>query len=107
MSYKIFITDEFSKNVKKLSKRFKHIKNDLKNLKEELQNGKMGTFIGNNCYKKRLPNSSSNKGKSGGFRVICYLQLNDKIFLLSIYSKSDMENIEETKLLQIIKDNGL
>ena len=56
----------------------------------------------------RVQNSSIPTGKSGGFRVIYYfLDENNKIYLIDIYSKTDIETISETKLIEILKDNGL
>ena len=40
--------------------------------------------------------SSKGKGKSGGARVITYVQIvNETIFLVAIYDKSEVENISE------------
>jgi len=108
MIYKIIPTPQFSKSVKSLFKKYKLIANDLKNLEKELTaNPKAGIELGNNCYKIRLQNSSVPTGKSGGFRVIYYLKVEDRIFLLEIYSKSDLENISDDKILNILKANGL
>ncbi len=58
-----------------------------------------GTSIGNQCYKIRLAIASKGKGKSGGARVITHLQVvNEKVFLLSIYDKSEQENITDKEL---------
>ena len=108
MIYKIIPTPQFSKSVKSLFKKYKLIANDLKNLEKELTvNPKAGIELGNNCYKLRVQNSSVPTGKSGGFRVIYYLKVEDRIFLLEIYSKSDLENISDDKILNILKANGL
>ena len=51
-------------------------------------------------YKIRLKNSSINKGKSGGFRVIYYLITKENtIEIMNIFSKNEKENLtkEETK----------
>lgn len=63
--------------------------------------------LGNDCYKMRLPNSSIPTGKSGGFRVIYYKKVEETIYLLTIYSKSDIENIEDEHLDKILKNNEL
>jgi len=47
----------------------------------------------------------SGKGKSGGIRVIYYFKKqDDEIWLLTIYSKSEMENIPAHILRQIAKE---
>lgn len=104
----LIATPEFKKSVKKLSKRYKQISKDLKTLEEELiQDSTAGTHIGNNCFKIRLQNSSVPTGKSGGFRVIYFFKQEENIYLLEMYSKSDLENIEEKKLVEILISNGL
>lgn len=61
--------------------------------------------LGNNCFKIRMAISSKNKGKSGGARVITYVKIVDEIvYLLSIYDKSDIDTISDGELLGRIKD---
>jgi len=104
MNYKIIPSDTFEKEVKKLSKKYKKIKSDLQSFLKELQkNPTMGTPLGNNCYKVRVANSSIPTGKSGGFRIITLIKVEkEKIFLLTIYSKSDKENITDSELRDIL-----
>jgi len=109
MSLKIISLDSFAKDVKKLHKRYKNITNDLSNLRNELyKNPRGGIELGNNCYKIRLKNSSIPTGKSGGFRVIYYfLDHEQTIYLMAMYSKSDLENIKNHQLINILKSNNL
>jgi mRNA-degrading endonuclease RelE of RelBE toxin-antitoxin system len=94
----------FKKEFKTLRKRFRKIDIDIKNLILELKNNpKIGTSLYSNLYKIRLQNSSIPIGKSGGFRVITYLVLNDIVYLVSIYSKTDKDNITENDINDIIK----
>lgn len=58
-------------------------------------------------FKLRLVNSSIPTGKSGDFRVIYYKKIEDKIYLLEIYSKTELENIDDSKIIEILKDNHL
>lgn len=59
-------------------------------------------------YKARCASSDMKRGKSGGYRVIYYLEGRDsKIYLLSIYSKAQRENIPVDEILQILKEMGL
>ncbi len=101
--------ESFKKDVKKLFKRYKNISNDLKRLEIELSNNpQSGIKLSSNCYKIRISNSSIPTGKRGGFRVVYYyIDKKGMIYLLSIYSKSDMENIEDGKILEILRDNDL
>ena len=99
----------FDKNVKKLFKKYKQLPSDLKILKQELlENPKSGIEIGHSCYKIRLANSSIPTGKSGGFRIIYYhIDTNENLYLISMYSKNELENIDDKIILQILKENGL
>ncbi len=68
----------------------------------------MGDEVIANCYKIRLAITSKNKGKSGGGRVITYVYVAmETIFLLSIYDKSDQEDISNSELKELIKEIGL
>jgi len=108
MNLTIVATPEFQKSVKKLFKRYKLIAKDLADLEKELQqNTHAGIELGNGLFKIRLKNSSVPIGKSGGFRVIYFLRTQKKIYLLEIYSKSDLENINEHQLVEIMKSNSL
>jgi len=99
----------FEKDVKRLFKKYKQLPNDLRKLKQELLNNpKAGVELGNSCYKIRLANSSVPTGKSGGFRIIYYyLDSNDNLYLMAIYSKSELANIDEKVLVHILKEVGL
>ena len=108
MSLIIIATPEFKKSVKKFAKRYKQISKDLKILEEELQeNAQAGIDLGDNCFKIRVQNSSIPTGKSGGFRVIYFFKKEENIYLLEIYSKSDLNNIEDKRLVEILRTNGL
>ena len=107
MSYRVFTIPPYDKELKRLSKKYHSLKNEYAGLIESLeQNPQQGTPIGNNCYKIRLAIASKAKGKSGGARVITHIQVTKtSVYLLSIYDKSEKENIavEELKaLLQYI-----
>ncbi|MEA1983914.1 MAG: hypothetical protein U9N39_10250 [Campylobacterota bacterium] len=99
----------FDKDVKRLFKKYKQLPSDLKALNQELLvNPKSGIELGNGCYKIRLANSSIPTGKSGGLRVVYYhIDTNKNLYLMSMYSKSELENIDDKIILQILKENGL
>ena len=93
MNLKIISLESFVKDVKKLYKKNKKLPQDLKTLnKTLLENPKVGIELYSKLYKMRLENSSSNIGKSGGFRVIYYyLDEEDNLFLLKIYSNKEIK----------------
>jgi mRNA-degrading endonuclease RelE of RelBE toxin-antitoxin system len=111
MKYEVITTDNFIKEAKPLLKKYSSLKNELIELQQELlENPKMGTLITEDTYKIRVAIKSKGKGKSGGARIITYLELDLKIeeettniFLLTIYDKSDMENISKNEIEELIK----
>ena len=108
MNYDIVALPTFSLKLKKLAKKYKKIKFDLQALKKELiSNPKVGIALQHNCYKIRVANTSVPTGKSGGFRVVYYFVDNNRVFLMTIYSKTQKENISESELLELLKMNGL
>jgi mRNA-degrading endonuclease RelE of RelBE toxin-antitoxin system len=106
MSYSILTTHFFEKEYKKLSKKYPSLKNDFQKILAALyEDPKSGESIGNNCYKIRMSIASKNKGKSGGARIITHLRfVNEEIFLLSIYDKSELSNIPEEEIIVRIKN---
>jgi mRNA-degrading endonuclease RelE of RelBE toxin-antitoxin system len=100
-------SSRFKKDVKKLAKRYRSIRKDLQPLIETLQSGETpGDQIqGFNypVFKVRLKNSDTEKGKSGGYRVIYYLQTATGIVLITIYSKSDQSNESNAVIEEIIR----
>jgi len=109
MNYKFVVLPTFAIKLKKLAKKYKKIKIDLQDLKKELSlKPKSGIPLQHNCYKIRVPNSSIPIGKSGGFRVLYYfIDKSNNIFLMTIYSKTQKENLSDNELLELLKINGL
>ena len=105
MNLKIISLESFKKDAKELFKKNKKLPIDLKKLNDILQeNPKSGIELSSDLYKIRLENSSSKVGKSGGFRVIYYyLDEEENIYLLKIYSKTEIENIKEEILIKLLK----
>jgi hypothetical protein len=67
------------------------------------ENPKKGDEIIQNCFKIRMAITSKGKGKSGGARVITFVYIQDEtVYLLSIYDKSDKENISDKELRDLI-----
>lgn len=113
--FTVIPTPEFTKQIKYYynKKNYKKIKDDIQKVITELQNG---NFIGDeipdlklpeneHSYKVRVKNTSANLGKSNGFRIIYYLIKDDtEIYLLTIYSKKDKENISDDEIKNIINN---
>lgn len=105
MPFELIPSPQFLKEVKALSKKYASLKNDLDTLGQELLvNPFLGEPLGKDCYKVRMALTSKGKGKSGGARVItCVKIIQERIFLLAIYNKSEMENIDDITLKERLK----
>ncbi len=100
MNYSVEATAFFDKQLKRLSKKFPSLKKEYAELISSLkENPKLGKPLGDNCYKIRIAISSKGKGKSGGGRVITHVQIvKAKIYLLSIFDKSEQSDIDDRDL---------
>jgi hypothetical protein len=109
MSFKIYTTDFFDKELKRLAKKYPSVKNDYKTLIDSLkEEPKQGQALGKDCYKIRMAISSKGKGKSGGSRVIsCVKIVAESVFLLSIFDKGDKESISDKELDKLLENAGL
>lgn len=115
MKTEVKVTESFKKAAKPLIKKYKSFLDDLSELQAKLlSNPETGTSLGNNAYKIRLKIRSKGKGKSGGARVISYLEKTlisvveieeEKITvnLLTVYDKSERENITDGELKDLIE----
>lgn len=63
-------------------------------------------MTGHGCtlYKVRAANSDSQRGKSGGYRVIYYLKTDTRRILVTIYAKSDQEDIAPETLDRLMDE---
>lgn len=106
MSFSIIPTPPFEKELKQLVKKYPSLRKDIATLADKLlEEPKMGTSLGNDCYKIRIAISSKGRGKSGGARVITYVKIvATTIFLLSIYDKADAATISDKLLKERLKN---
>ena len=101
--------DEFERGAKALRKRYPSFESDYDTFLNELEkNPYGGESLGHHTYKNRMAIASKGKGKSGGARVITYnlQQVNDEevlITLMSIYDKSDVENVSDAYLRSLVQ----
>jgi hypothetical protein len=105
MSYNVFTIPPFDNQLKRLAKKYPSLKNEFAELLESLeQEPEQGTNLGNNCYKIRIAIASKGKGKSGGARVITnFVIAEETVFLISIYDKSEKENLTDKELKELLK----
>jgi mRNA-degrading endonuclease RelE of RelBE toxin-antitoxin system len=105
MSYKVKTIPKFDKELKRLAKKYPSLKREFIELVQSLkEQPTQGTSLGNDCYKIRLAIASKQKGKSGGARVITYVQVvQTAVYLLTIFDKSEQENIPDKELEELLK----
>ncbi len=116
MSVEVKVSQNFKKEAKSFIKKFPSFLNDLLLLNNELMdNPLLGTSLGNNTYKIRLRIKSKGKGKSGGARIITFVEHeiiieksveneHTTVNLLTIYDKSDRVSISDKEIDGLIKD---
>lgn len=105
MKFEVLSIAPFDRQLKKLSKKYPSLKSEIATLISSVEvNPQCGTSLGNNCYKIRIPVASKGKGKSGGARVITYVQIIEtRVFFISIFDKSEYENISDSELRSLLK----
>ncbi|MCP4361336.1 MAG: type II toxin-antitoxin system RelE/ParE family toxin [Chloroflexi bacterium] len=109
MTYNVQLTASFKRSVKKLKRRYSHIKDDVREGVELLlQIPRLGVIVpgSGGIRKVRLPNRDAKRGKSGGYRLLYYLEDNESqtLYLLFVYSKSDRANVTRRELKQLLDE---
>ncbi|MBS3769273.1 MAG: type II toxin-antitoxin system RelE/ParE family toxin [Bacteroidales bacterium] len=105
MNFNVLYTSNFKKAYKRLIKKYASLKFELESLINNLEeNPKLGTPLGKDCYKIRLPIKSKKKGKAGGARVItCVKITRSEVYLLTIYDKSEKGDITRKEFEELLK----
>ena len=102
------IPPEAQRDIKHLRRKYPAVTSEVRKLVEQLENderpGDKIPGVGYDVYKVRLPNPSAHRGKSGGFRVIYYVQMADSVFLLRVYSKTEQADIPLERIRQALQD---
>ena len=104
----VIFAQAFLSDLKRLKKKYRHVIDDVDILVESLRNGETPgdqvPNVGYNAYKVRLKSTDLTKGKSGGFRVIYYLQTNPERILLTIYVKTERTDISPIEIANLISE---
>lgn len=103
---RIGFSAEFKRALKRLSKKYRNIRSDLKPIFAQITAGQTpGDQVpsaGATVYKVRVPNRDARVGKSGGYRVIYYLQTGEQRVMLIVYSKTERQDIPINELKAIL-----
>ena len=95
-------TRSFLKELKRLVRKYPRVAHEVDALLDQLEEGtRLGDrVVGTELptYKVRLPNWDANRGKSGGFRVLYFIELADLCWFLTIHSKSDRASYTAAEL---------
>jgi mRNA-degrading endonuclease RelE of RelBE toxin-antitoxin system len=101
-------TQEFKRNIRQLAKKYRRVKTDVQPLLDELAQGQTpGDQIPGvqyEVFKVRIGNSDSAKGKRSGYRIIYQRTTEGSIVLITIYSKTEQQDIAAGAIRQIIFD---
>lgn len=109
----IIFSDEFEENLYTLSKKYRQIRLDVQPIIEQFQGG---SFTGDRIpgmgenyiiLKVRVRNSNIQKGKSAGYRLIYQVESPTSVLLLTIYAKSDREDISPNEIRNILAEFDL
>jgi mRNA-degrading endonuclease RelE of RelBE toxin-antitoxin system len=102
----VVYAESFLKAATRLQKRYKHVQDDAETLADQLEAGELPDDriqgLSYWVYKARIQNHDAHRGKSGGYRVIYYLETAEFIVILSIYSKSDLSDIPTEAVRRLI-----
>ena len=104
----IYTLPIFDKKLKHYTKKNPFLKRDYSELLDLLEKNpspRTAIPLKDKVYKIRMANSSSNKGKSSGYRVYYfYKDEKDTIILFYMHSKHDESNIDNVRLDKLIID---
>ena len=104
----VIVSPTFNRNLRTLAKKYRSIRNDIQPIIEQLAQGELLgdriTGVGYAVFKLRVRNSDTQKGKSGGYRLIYYVQTAMGIILLTVYTKSEQVDIAAEDIQNIITE---
>ncbi|MHC8948417.1 type II toxin-antitoxin system RelE/ParE family toxin [Sphingobacterium hungaricum] len=105
MKFEVLTIPPFDRQFKRLAKKYPSLKSDFYVFLENLESNPIqGVSLGHDCYKIRLAITSKGKGKSSGARIITNILISRSIvYLLSIYDKSEKDNLTDTELKEFLK----
>jgi len=108
MPTRVIVADQFYRDARKLQRDYPKILQDVRALRAQLEAderpGDRLKGLDYIAFKVRVKNSDAQRSKSGGYRVIYYLETAEQIALITIYSKSKQSDIPVDKLRRFIAE---
>lgn len=99
---KLLLGPDFQRTLDRLKKKYPHVQDDIV---EALRSPNIKFFpipgFHGRLSKVRVPSRDMQRGKSGGFRLISYVAQDQNLHLLTIYAKSELEDLPPEKLIQL------
>jgi len=107
MPTQVKVGGRFQRDIKHLKKKYPAVSKEVRGLLDQLEAderpGEKVPGVGHDVYKVRLANPSAQRGKSGGFRVIYYVQLSDVVLMVTIYSKTEQVDVTPEEIHTILE----
>lgn len=108
MLIRVVYAESFIRAARKLQKRYPHLEDDAEAFADQLEAGDLPgdrvQGLSHRVYKARVPNTDAQRGKSGGYRIIYYLETEETRILITIYSKTDQSDIPVAELRRMIQE---
>ena len=105
---KVRFTPEFKRNLRQLAKKYHRIRSDIQPVIDALIAGGLPgdriQGVGFPIYKVRVRNSDSQRGKSSGYRIIYFLPTATAVILVTLYSKSEQQDIAPDEIRAILAE---
>ncbi|MBU0513086.1 MAG: hypothetical protein KJ638_15475 [Chloroflexi bacterium] len=105
MRYRFVFTEWFNQNLKSLRKRNPRLRSDFESFLETFDAGIHPVIPGTGGARKARMKAKG-RGKSGGYRVIYYLFIEDVVWLITVYDKvrtEDLSPAEKKRVIQFIR----
>jgi len=106
---KVSFSPFFLKGLKRLRKKYPRVSDDIRPVIEQIEQGETPgdqvQRVGYTVYKVRVRNRDAQRGKSGGYRVVYYLQRGDSVLMVTVYSKSDVDDIPPEEIARMIDES--
>jgi mRNA-degrading endonuclease RelE of RelBE toxin-antitoxin system len=122
MNVSIKVTKGFKRQVKPLIKKYVSLKSELKELQFSLmEEPEQGILIAADVYKIKMGVKSKGRGKSGGVRIITFVEtlilaeveevdtdseevIEKVVNLIAIYDKADTESIDQHEVEMLLSE---
>lgn len=104
MGFSIVPLRPFERQLERLVKKFPSLRDEIAALTGSLgSNPFQGKPLGRSAYKIRIAIASKGKGKSGGGRVVTFVQVTStRVYLLTIFDKSERDTLSDKELKSLI-----